>query len=119
MAVSRRITHTSYQFPNLLPPEASTDWDSRLPMDACAISPELLRTTFPDRIDHLLASPPMQASHLPKTHIAHTPSMGPDVVRHILRLILYLSEAQPEGFGYLWTSSERHPASATTLSLLG
>ena len=45
--------------------------------------------------------------------------MGPDVVRHILRLIMYLSEAQSEGFGYLWSSFELHPASTTTLSLLG
>ena len=113
MAVSHRITNLRQQFPNLLPPEALTDWDSRLPMDVRTISPELVRATFPDGVDLLLASPPMQAIHLPGTHRDHTP-MGPDVVRHILRLTLYLSEAQSEGVGYLWSSSELHPTSATT-----
>ncbi len=42
--------------------------------------------------------------------------MGPDVVRHTLYLILYLSEAQPEGVGYLYNFSERHPTSANTLT---
>ena len=118
MVVSHRITHPRQQFPNLLPPEAITDRDSRLPMNVRIISPELLRSTFPDGDDLLLASPPMQASHLPMTHREHT-SMGPDVVRHIIRLILYLFEAQSDGVGYLWSSSELYPASATTLSLLG
>ncbi len=31
---------------------------------------------------------------------------------------MYLSEAQPEGVGYLWNSSECHPASANTLTLM-
>ncbi len=48
----------------------------------------------------------------------HT-AMGPDVVRHVLHLILHLSEAQPEGVGYTWNSSEPHPPFANTLSLLG
>ncbi len=86
-------------------------------MDARTISPELLRSTFPEGIDLLLASPSMIARHVPKTHIYRI-SMGPDVVRHILHLIMYLSEAQPEGVGYLWNSSECHPASANTLALM-
>jgi len=60
---------------------------------------------------------PMQASHLPKTDRERT-LVGPDIVRHILRLILYLSEAQPKGVGYLWSSSDLHPASTNTLTLL-
>ena len=67
-------------------------------MDVRTISPELIRATFPDGVDLLLASPPMQASHLPMTHRDHT-LMGPDVVRHILRFNSYLSEAHPEGVG--------------------
>ena len=117
MAVSHRITHLRQQFPTLLPPEVLTDWDSRLPMNVRTISPELIRATFPDGVDLLLASPPMQASHLPGTYRDHTP-MGPDVVRHILRLILYISEAQSEWAGYFWSSSQLHPTSAITLSLL-
>jgi hypothetical protein len=79
MDVSHRITHLRHQFPNLLTPEAITDWDSRLPMDVRTISHELLRATFPDGGDLILASPPMQAIHLPITHRNHT-STGPDVV---------------------------------------
>ena len=66
--VSHRITHLRHQFPYLIPPEAIKDWDSRLPMDAHTISPELFRATFPEVIDLLLASPPMLASYLPMTH---------------------------------------------------
>jgi hypothetical protein len=86
-------------------------------MDVRTISPELLRATVPEGIDLLLASPPMLANHLLKTHRARTP-LGPEGVRHILRLIFYLSETQPEGFGYLWNFVELHPASAKILSLL-
>ncbi len=87
-------------------------------MDVRTTSLELLGATFPEGIDLLLASPPILANHFPVTHRERTP-MGPDVVRHIFRLILHLSEAQPEGVGYLWNSSELNPASANTLSLLG
>jgi hypothetical protein len=86
------------------------DWDSRLPMDIRTISTELLRATFPDGIDLLLASPSMLARHVPETHRERTP-VGPDVDRHILHLIMYLSKTHPEGIGYLWNSSECHPAS--------
>jgi len=52
------------------------------------------------------------------TYRKRTP-IGPDVVRHILRLVYYLSEAELEVIGYLWSFSELHPASANNLSLLG
>ncbi len=98
--VSPHITHPRRQFPHLLSPEATLDWDTRLLLDVRTISLKLLRATFPEGIDLLLVNPPMQASHLLKTHRERTP-MGRDVVRHILRLILYLSKAQPKGIGYL------------------
>jgi hypothetical protein len=69
-------------------------------MDVRTISPELLRATFPEGIDLLLASPSMLVSHITCTHIEST-LMGPDVVRHIFHLIQYLFEALPEGVGYL------------------
>ena len=87
-------------------------------MDVRAISPELLTTTFPKGMDLLLDSPPMLAHHLPRSHRVHTP-MGPDVVRQILHLIMHFFEAQPEGVGYIWNSSDIHPPSANPLSLLG
>ena len=117
-AASHRIARLRLQFPHLLPPETTKDWDSRLPMDVRTIFLELLRATFPEGIYLLLVSPPMLANHLSRPHREHTPS-GPYVVQHILRLILHVSEAQPGGVGYLWNSSELHPPSANTLSLLG
>jgi hypothetical protein len=116
-AVSYRIADLKLQFPFLLPLEAIKDWDSQLPMDVRAIFLELLIATFPEGVD-LLASPPMLANHLPNTHRERSP-MGPDVVRHIHRLILNLSEARIGGVGYLWTFSELHSARASTLPLLG
>jgi len=94
--VPHHNTHLRHQFPHLLPPKAIKDWDSQLPMDARTISLELFRATFLEGIDLLLASPPMIASHLPRPRRERA-SMGPDVVRHIYRLIYYLSEAHPEG----------------------
>ncbi len=67
MAVSYRITHLRQQFPSLIPPEALTDRDSRLPREVRTISLELIRDTIPDGVDLLLASPPMQTSYLPGT----------------------------------------------------
>ena len=100
-AVFHRIAHLRHQFPHLLPPETIKDWGSRFPIEVRSIFLELLRATFPEGIDFLLASPPMLVANiLPMTHRAHTP-LGSDVVRHIFRLILYLSEAQSEGVGYL------------------
>ena len=94
------------QYPHLLPPEVIKDWDSRLPMDIRTISPELFTTIFPEGIDLLLASPPTLAHHLPRSHRVHTP-MDPDVVRHILHLILHFSEAHPgwDGDIYVLLSS--------------
>jgi hypothetical protein len=104
MVVFHGIADLELRFPLLFPSEATKVWDSRLPMDVRAISLELLRATFPEGIDLLLASPPMLPNHLPMTHRERSP-MGPDVVRHIHRLILDLSKAQTRGVGYLWTSS--------------
>ena len=116
-AISRRIAHLRLQYPYLFPLKANKDWDSRLSTDVRTISPELLTVTFPKGIDLLLASPPMLARHLPRSHRVHT-LMEPDVVRHILHFILYLSEAPPEGVGYLWNSYKLHSPFATTLSIL-
>jgi hypothetical protein len=100
------------QFPLLLPSEAIKYWDAR------AISLELRIATFSEGIDLLLANPLMLANHFPGTHRERSP-MGPDVVRHILRIILHLSKAKTRGIGYLWTSSELHYACDSTMSLKG
>ena len=117
-AVPHRIAHLRLQYPHLLPLEVIKDRDFRMPMDIRTISPDFLTTTFPEGVDLLLASHPMLAHHLPRYHRVHSP-MGPDVVRHILHLILNLSEAQSEGVGYIWNPSELNPQFANTLSLLG
>ena len=69
-------------------------------MDVHTISPELLSITFPEGIDHILASPTMLAAHLSNSNREHTPP-GPDISRHITRLVLHLSELQPRGVGYI------------------
>ena len=89
-------------------------WDSRLPMDVHIISLEFLTATFPEGIDLILGSPIVLVIHLSKSKREHTPP-GPDIVRHILRLVLHLSETQPGGVGYIWNCFELHPLSAHTL----
>jgi hypothetical protein len=69
-------------------------------MDVRTIFLELLRATFPEGIYLLLVSPPMLANHLSRPHREHTPP-GPDIIRHIFRLIMHLSETHPGGIGYL------------------
>ena len=46
---------------------------SRLPMDVRTISPELLKVTFPEGIDLILANPPVLATHLSSSNIDHAP----------------------------------------------
>ncbi len=82
------------------------------------ISTELLRVAVLEGINVNLAIPHVPATHHSKPTREHTPS-GPDIIRHILRLIVHLSETKPRGIGYIWSSSELHPPSANTLSLLG
>jgi hypothetical protein len=66
-------------------------------MDVRTISLELMRATFLEGVDLLLASLSMLANYLLSTHRERIP-ICPDVVRHILRLILHLSEAYSKGF---------------------
>jgi len=60
-------------------------------MDVRTISPELLRVTFPEGINLILVNPHVLAIDLSKSKREHT-SPGPDIGRHILRLVLHLSE---------------------------
>ena len=95
---AQRIAHLRHNFPHLLPSEAIQDWDSRLPLDVRTISPELVSATFPKGIDLILASPTELATQVSISHREHTP-LGPDIGRHIIRLVLRLSESQPDGLG--------------------
>jgi hypothetical protein len=116
---SHRVAQLMHQFPHLLPQEAIQDWESRIPMDVRTISLELLSAArFPEGIDLILTSPPMLATQLSNSNREHTPP-GLNISRHIVCLVLHLSESQPGGIGYIWNSSELHPPSANTLSLLG
>ena len=67
-------------------------------MDVRIIFPELLKVIFPEGIDFILASPHVRAIHLFKFEREHT-TPGPDIIRHILRPALHLSETQPGGVG--------------------
>jgi len=117
-ATSHRVTHLRHQFPHLPPHEVIQDWDSRLPIDVRTCSPELLSIKFPKRNDFILASQPVLATHSSNSNKEHTPP-GPDISRHITRLVLQLFESQPGGVGYIWNFCEPQLPSANTSSLLG
>jgi hypothetical protein len=95
--VSHPLTRLTYQYPQLLPPEAIRDWDSRLPMDVRTDSMKLFAETFSEGVDLLLSSPPTLAKHSPMIHRDHGP-YGPMIIVHrIVKLILYLTESQLRG----------------------
>jgi len=100
-AAPQCIAYLRHKFPHLLPPEAVQDCDSRLPMDVSTISPELLSATFSaEGIDLILVSPPVLATRVSRSNREHT-SPGPDIGRHIIRLVLHLSESEPDGVEYI------------------
>ncbi len=65
-----------------------------------------------------MVSPPTPLTRAFDTLTTRT-ALGPDIGLDIIRLILYLSESQPYGIGYIWSSSEFHPLSSKPLALLG
>jgi hypothetical protein len=69
-------------------------------MDIRTISLELLSVTFPEGVDLILASSSVLATDLSKSNKEHTPP-DPDIGRHILRLVLHLSESHSGGVGYV------------------
>jgi len=80
MAAAQRIACLRHNFPHLFLPEAVQDWDSRLPLDVRTSSPDLLSATFLEGIYLILASPPVLATRVSRSHREHTPS-GPDIHR--------------------------------------
>ncbi len=65
-ATSHRLARLHYRPPLLLPLEAIEGWDTRLPMDARTITPELFTQAFPAGVDLIITSPPMLPQHLPR-----------------------------------------------------
>ena len=60
LATQFRIDDLHRRFPLQFPRSASVGWDTRLPYDICAITPEMLDHCFPDGIDFIVAGPPCQ-----------------------------------------------------------
>ena len=87
--VSHRLLRLTQLYPQLLPPDATREWYSRLPLDARAISTEILLEAFLEGIDLILVSQPMQAKHLPRTR-DHEPH-SPVIIRRIAKLIWHLT----------------------------
>ena len=67
--VAHQITRLHLKYLNLIPLEATHVWDSRLPLVARAISPDIFQRAFPDGIEFILASPQMLEKDI---FIAHT-----------------------------------------------
>ncbi len=57
-ATSHMLTRLHRRHPLLLPAEATTEWDTRLPMDTRTITPALLTKAFPAGFDIIITSPP-------------------------------------------------------------
>jgi len=81
-AISHRLPRMPQLYPQLLPHEASLEWDSLLPLDTRSISPKILLEALPKGIDFKLASPSMLTKHLPITHRDHM-THGPVIIHHI------------------------------------
>ncbi len=67
-ATAHKLARLHNRHPLLLPPEAIEGWNTRLPMDAITITPELFTQAFPAGVDLIMTSPPMLPQHLPRTH---------------------------------------------------
>ncbi len=63
-ATTHRLARLHNRHPLLLPLEAMEVWDTRLPMDAITITPELFTQAFPVGVDLIMTSSP---------HVASTP----------------------------------------------
>ncbi len=65
-ATSHRLARLHDRHPLLFPPEAIDGWDTRLPMDARTITPELFTHAFPAGVDLIMTSPLVLPQHLPR-----------------------------------------------------
>ncbi len=54
---AHRLTRLQSRHPLLLPTEATTGWDTRLPMDARTITPAQFTQAFPAGVDIIMTSP--------------------------------------------------------------
>ena len=64
-ATTHRLARLHNRHPLLLPPEAMDGLDTRIPMDARTITPELFTQAFPAGVDLIMTSPPcyLNTSH--------------------------------------------------------
>ena len=56
-ATAHRLKRLQHRHPLLLPEEATTGWDTRLPMDTRTITPALFTQAFPAGVDIIMTSP--------------------------------------------------------------
>ena len=105
-------------YPLLLPPEATSGWDTRLPMDTRTISPALFAQAFPAGVDIIMTSPPMLAKHLPKT-IRGSGQPPHATVLQIHDLIHHLATTQEGGLGFVWDTPSGPPLPAQIKDIMG
>jgi hypothetical protein len=108
-ATAHRLKRLQHRHPLLLPEEATTGWDTRLPMDTRTITPALFTQAFPAGVDIIMTSPPMLPQHLPRTHRGNGQPAHATLLQ-ILRLIRHLASTQRGGIGFIWDTPDRSPS---------
>jgi hypothetical protein len=110
-SLQHRITQMQEKYPGQLPPSATANWNTSLPLDITHITPQDLHTNFPTGIDIIIANlptyPPSTKTHTPKIHPQEL------AIKHIIRLIYSLYTSQPRHIGYILAntpSPNKHPA---------
>ena len=117
-ATAHRLKRLQHRHPLLLPEEATTGWDTRLPMDTRTITPALFTQAFPAGVDIIMTSPPMLPQHLPRTHRGNGQPAHATLLK-ILRLIRHLASTQRGGVGFIWDTPDRSPLPAHILAVMG
>ena len=96
-AASHSLAWLHARHPLLLPPEATDGWDTRLPMDARTITPELFTQAFPAGVDLIITIPPcsLKRETRGQGQSAHA------TVGQIRYLIQHLVATQRGGIGFV------------------
>jgi ribonuclease HI len=110
-SLQHRITQMQEKYPGQLPPSATANWNTSLPLDITHITPQDLHTNFPTGIDIIIANLP---TYPPSTQ-KHTNKIRPQelALKHIIRLIHFLYTSQPLHIGYILAntpSPNNHPS---------
>ena len=114
-ATLHKVARLHDRHPLLLPPEAI---NTRLPMDARTITPELFIQASPAGVDLIMASPPMIPQHFPKAHRGQEQSARA-TVGQIRYLIHQLAASREDGIEFVWDTPVGSPLPAHVKKMMG